>query len=188
MSRAWVAAVAAVVLAVLGVVVALVVRDEQPRGDMAGGADSALGVLSRGGTMRIQGGVEPGAPVVRGLPHVCVTGGPVALVGVELQTPDEGLRVGDVLVTVDERARALVRPGRRLASSRLVEEASTDNIVVHGCDGFHTHPVYVELVLDRRALATAEAFRYVYEDPPGGQVRRTDWVDAGQGLDTRRRR
>lgn len=162
--------------------------EEEPLDAGMGGEGSALRVYSLGGSTQVQGGVDPGEPVVVDLPYVCVVDDPVALVGVELRDPEEGLRVNDVLVTVDEESPGFVRPGRRLADSRLVEEASAGNVVSHGCRGFHSHRVFAELVLDRRALATAAAFRYVYEQPPGDEVRRTDWIDNGYGLDTRRLR
>ncbi len=175
-------------IGLLACVALLGCSEEEPLDAGMGGEDSALRVYSLGGTAEVRGGVEPEDPVVVDLPYVCVVDDPVALVGVELRDPDEGLRVSDVLVTVDEESPGFVRPGSRLADSRLVEEASAGNVVSHGCRGFHSHRVFAELVLDRRALATAPAFRYVYEQPPGGEVRRTDWVDNGYGLDTRRTR
>jgi hypothetical protein len=143
-----------------------------------------------------QGAVDPGEPVVFGLPYVCVVDDPIALVGVELRDPDPGLQVTDVLVTQGDDDGPLVRKGQVLARSRIAkQEASPGGVVSIGCKevGVRDVPgeagsqrVFAELVLEGpRALATADAIRYVFEDPPVGEVRRTAWVETGFGLDTR---
>lgn len=182
--------IAALVAVVLAVPVAgLVARPGGPTLEAAaGGEDSALRVYSDESTTRISGGVAPGEAVVVRLANVCVVDGPVAVVGVELREPGDDLRVGDVVVTVDEDATGSRPRGRPLAATRIAKkEAVPGNVVSHGCDNVtgRSHMVFAELVLDRRARVVCSAFRYVYEDPPGGEVRRTDWVEDGVGLDTR---
>lgn len=182
-----IAALVAVVLAVP--VIGLVARAGGPTLEAAaGGEDSALRVYSDESTTRVSGGVAPGEAVVVRLANVCVVDGPVAVVGVELRGSGDDLRVGDVVVTKDEDATGSRPRGRPLAATRIAkEEAAPGNEVSHGCDDVtgRSHMVFAELVLDRWGGAVSSAFRYVYEDPPGGEVRRTDWVEDGVGLDTR---
>lgn len=183
----------------LGLVVGLTACSAPELEAEAGGDGSALRVYARGSSLAIQGAVDPGEPVVFGLPYVCVVDDPVALVGVELRDPDPGLHVTDVLVTRGNDGGPLVRKGQVLARSRIAkQEASPGGVVSIRCKevGVRDMPgeagsqrVFAELVLEGpRSLATADAIRYVYEEPPGGEVRRTDWVETGFGLDTRSER